>query len=189
MPQVTFTFDTEQDAPLIKSVVQLLDRLPGDDNKPIKENKTVKETKLTKVADPAVSFAEFKKAAKEAKSEHGEDFVSVVLDAAGVDKQSTLLKTVSHVEEPLWSPIMDAWKEGPDDSQTDDSDDWEDEIDKALQTPKVDPESVILALRAASKEKGRDHAKEIMSKHGADNLTAVRKCSDKQLTSMMKDLV
>lgn len=142
-----------------------------------------------------VTFDTFKAAAKKAKADHGEDFVKEMIEQAGAELESTLLKSVSAVDAELRQEIMDLWIAGPteqaaDEPEDDLDDDLEDDgLDEDEADADIDPEAVKTALKAYSKSEGREAAKEIMTKNGAVALSKVSDCSQKQLAAMMKELV
>lgn len=148
-----------------------------------------------------VTFDTFKAAAKKAKADHGEDFVKEMIEQAGAELESTLLKSVSAVDAELRQEIMDLWVAGPTEQAADEpEDDLDDDLDDDLEDDleddgldddeaDIDPEAVKTALKAYSKSEGREAAKEIMTKNGAAALSKVNDCSQKQLAAMMKELV
>lgn len=150
-----------------------------------------------KAASAKVTFDTFKVTAKKAKADHGEDFVKEMIEQAGAELKSTLLKSVSAVDAELRQEIMDLWIAGPTEQAADEpEDDLDDDLDDDLEDDglgdddaDIDPEAVKTALKAYSKSEGREAAKEIMTKNGATALSKVNDCSQKQLAAMMKALV
>ncbi len=137
----------------------------------------------TETAAPAtdVSFNDFKKAAKAAKTTHDEAFVSSVMIANGVEKQSTLLKTCAAATPEQYEAIIAGWEVGPveiDDDGFGDDDDLDDE-------PEVSADAVKIALKAYAKSESKDAAKEVMKKYKVEALSDVDKCTPKVLASIL----
>lgn len=133
-----------------------------------------------------VTFAQLKKAAQEAKKEHGQEFVVEVIEAAGGEGAS-LAKKLSSLEEDVYATVVEAFEEGPEESLDDAQDDLNDD-DGLDEEAEIDAETVQKALRALAKEGERDEAKRIMTDNGCKTLAEVKKASVKQLTAMMKEL-
>lgn len=169
----------EENAQLIDAMNQLM--LGG----------TTASTTTTSGAGDAVTMQAFKNAAKKAKKTHGEDWCQTVLEDAGVDIKSSLGRSLSAVDEDAYQTIMDAWAEGPQD--TDDLDEEEEEEDDDLldedDEAEVDAEAVKKALKAYAKSEGRDEAKAIMTKHKITALSGVDKMKPAAMAKLMKALV
>tara|TARA_R110000822_G_scaffold84867_3_gene199060 strand:+ start:35284 stop:35868 length:585 start_codon:yes stop_codon:yes gene_type:complete len=132
------------------------------------------------------SFEDFKKAAKAAKKDHGEEFAKQVLISAGVEVTSTLGRAVSKAGENQYDSIIAEWVAGPpaveDDGLEEDDGFGDDE-------PTVTAEAVKTALKAYAKDTGREEAKAVMAKHGAASLSKVDDCTPAQLQAMFAELV
>lgn len=155
-----------------------------------KPNKTKSEkAEKPKEESTAYSVNDLKVAAKAAKKDHSEDFVNGVLDDAGVKEAASLGRRMSAVDEDDYGDIIAALNAGPmateQASDEPSDDDWGDEDDGA----NIDPEAVKTAIKAYGKEVSRDAAKKVMNDNGAKLLSDVDKCSQKQLTAMMNELL
>lgn len=144
-------------------------------------------------ADEGISLTEFRNAAKAAKSEFGEEFAMKVLKDCGVAVKDTLGRSTSAANADQYEEIIAAWKAGPQESEEEELDDDDgfgddDDLDSEEEA-EVDAEAVKTALKAYSKEHGRDAAKEIMTKHGAAALSKVDDLPAAKLAAMMKELV
>jgi len=111
--------------------------------------------------------------------------ISHVLDKVGAPTGNSLAKRVSAMDSDDYASFISGCEAGPtesDDDLEDDDDDLEDDDDE--EAPTV--EAVKTALRAYSKSTGREEAKAIMNKNGADKLSEVDKCNESQLIAMFK---
>lgn len=151
-----------------------------------------KASNATAKADKGIQFTEFRNAAKAAKSEFGEEFTMKVLKDCGVAVKDTLGRSISAASADQYEEIIAAWKAGPQESQEKELDDddglGDDDLDGEDEA-EVDAEAVKTALKAYSKEHGRDEAKAIMAKHGAAALSKVDDLPAAKLSAMMKELV
>ena len=160
-------------------------------NKPVKETK-VEKTKVeeTKVEEPAgTTIDDVKKAAKKAKSDHGEEFTMQVLKDSGVDVAATLGRSMAKIPKEAYDTIIGLWEFGPqvvEQTADEPEDAWDEEEED---TSEVTVEAVTTALKAYSKEKGRDIAKKIMNDNGAKLLSNVAECTPAQLQAMFKALI
>ena len=149
----------------------------------------------TAKASYTLSLDDVKAAAKAAKAEFGEEFAMQVLKDAGVKVATTLGRSMSAIDEEQYEEVITAWEAGPqqteqsDDTPDDDDDFGDDDDGLDDDSGEVDAEAVKTALKAYSKEHGRDEAKAIMTKHGAASLSKVDDLPAKKLAAMMKDLV
>ena len=149
-------------------------------------------------ADDSISLTEFRNAAKAAKAEFGEEFAVKVLKDCGVAVKDTLGRSTSSASADQYEEIIAAWQAGPQESEEEESEEEELDDDDGLgddddldgeEEAEVDAEAVKTALKAYSKEHGRDAAKEIMTKHGAAALSKVDDLPAAKLAAMMKELV
>ena len=154
-----------------------------------------KKTESAPDTTSTISLADFKAAAKAAKTEFGEEFAMEVLKEAGVKTATTLGRSISAVDADQYGDIIELWQSGPqttssddtpEDDLDDDEDDFEDEDDTSAE---VSADAVKTALKAYAKEQGRDEAKAIMTKYGASALSAVDDLPAKKLAAMLKELV
>lgn len=142
-----------------------------------------------------LSLDQVKRAAKKAKSAHGEAFADGVLDSFGVKAGASLGRRMSAIDESDYQVIVDAWVAGPQteaasDEPEDDLDDgFDDDDGLGDDESEVTADAVKTALKAYAKEVGRDEAKEIMTKHGAAALSKVDDCTPAQLKAMFAALV
>jgi len=149
----------------------------------------------TKAEATGPTLADVKKAAKAAKTEHGEDFANDVLDELGVKAAASLGRRMAAIEESQYAEAIAGWESGPEvNGNTDDDDDLDDDglDDDGLDddsTPPPTAEAVKTALKAYSKSVGREEAKAIMADNGAKVLSEVDNCSPEQLSAMFKLLV
>ena len=161
-------------------------------------NKPAPTTKKETGAEASgLTLDQVKRAAKKAKSAHGEDFANEVLDSFDVKEGASLGRRMSAIDESDYQAIVDAWVAGPqaeqasnepeDDDDLDDDDLGDDGLDD--DESEVTAEAVKTALKAYAKEVGRDEAKDIMQKHGATALSKVDDCTPAQLKAMFAELV
>lgn len=187
--QVTYSIDlTPENADKIEAVNHIL--LTGTYKvHAATESDTTENT--TEKAGP--SLDDVKGAAKKAKSNHGEDFANSVLDSFDVKEASTLGRRMSAIDECDYQAIIDAWANGPqvtEQASDEPEDDLEDDLDDTVEDEShVTAEAVKTALKAYAKEVGRNEAKEIMQKHGANALSKVDACTPEQLKAMFAELV
>lgn len=160
---------------------------PAKKEAPAKTETTTESSGLT--------LDQVKRAAKKAKSAHGEDFANSVLDSFGVKAAASLGRRMSSIDESDYQAIVDAWVAGPQtepasDEPEDDLDDgFDDDDGLGDDESEVTADAVKTALKAYAKEVGRDEAKEIMQKHGAAALSKVDDCTPAQLKAMFAELV
>lgn len=160
---------------------------PAKKEAPAKTETTTESSGLT--------LDQVKRAAKKAKSAHGEDFANSVLDDFDVKEGASLGRRMSSIDESDYQAIVDAWVAGPQTEQA--SDEPEDDLDDGFDDDdglgddesEVTADAVKTALKAYAKEVGRDEAKEIMQKHGAAALSKVDDCTPDQLKAMFAELV
>ena len=189
---------TPENAPKIDAINRIMlgadytAEAPAPEKKPSEASKPSSPSE-TETADTSssVTLEDVKNAAKAAKKDHGEEFAMQVLKDNDVDVKSSLGRSMSAIPEDKYEMIIEMWETGPvqqqdDDLPEDDSFDDEDDGFDDDDTPTV--ESVQAALKAYSKEKSREEAKEIMQKHGATALSKVADCTSAQLIAMMKEL-
>lgn len=162
-------------------------------SKPTKTSEAVKEsTAPAKEELPVVSAEKFKKAAQQAKKEHGEDFCIQVLKDIDVEA-ATLGRAIVKVEEDQRQSVMDIWSAGPTEQASDEPDDLdeedEDDFDDEEDDSEVSVEAVKTALKAYAKKVGRDEARELMQSAGAKSLSAVDNLSSAKLSALFKKLV
>lgn len=143
-----------------------------------------------------LTLDQVKRAAKKAKSAHGEDFANSVLDEFDVKAAASLGRRMSAIDEADYQAIVDKWVAGPQvteqaaDEPEDDLDDgFDDDDGLGEDESEVTADAVKTALKAYAKEVGRDEAKEIMQKHGAAALSKVDDCTPAQLKAMFAELV
>jgi len=149
-----------------------------------------KSTDTQESSTSTVSLEDVKNAAKKAKSEFGEEFAMKVLKDAGVDVKTTLGRSMAAIDEELYESVIASWTAGPQESEDnleDDDDFGDDDLDE--DEGDVDADAVKTALKAYSKEHGRDKAKEVMSNHKVKALSGVDDLSGAALAKLMKDLV
>lgn len=165
-------------------------------SKPEKAEKPAPVEKKTTAKAAEVSLDDLKTAAKTAKSAHGEAFCLQVLEDFDVEVGSTLGSSIKAIDESQYAVIIKAWEQGPKKSAksaSKDEDDFEEADDEDSydddEESEVTAESVKTALKAYSKEVGREEAKAIMNKHGAASLAKVDDLPQKKLIAMMKELV
>lgn len=183
---------TPANAELIDKVSKLI---LGDDYtaKPEKtSDKTTSKPEKTEAKDTSkatTSLADFKKAAKAAKDEFGEEFVTSVIEAAGIEPKQTLARSVAAVPEEQYDDIIALWQAGPEEAAntSDDSDDDFDDDDS--DDADVTPEAVKTAVKAYAKENGRDEAKELMAKHGAKSLAEIDNLKPAQLAKLLEECI
>ena len=189
MDKITVTVDaTEENLAKIasllfnKNVVTTQTTSPATDSKK-KETESVKKDA---VEESEHSLADLKEATKLAKKEHGEDFCNSVFEQFG-ELKSTLGRTVSAVDTSNYSKIIELLVAGPSAGSSDDlDDDLDDDLGEEDSDVEIDAETVKMALKAYSKEKGRDEARKIMQDIGkAKTLSKVDECSKEQLAKMM----
>jgi hypothetical protein len=161
---------------------------PAKQEAPAKTETTTESSGLT--------LDQIKRAAKKAKSAHGEDFANSVLDEFGVKEASSLGRRMSSIDEGDYDAIAEKWAAGPQvteqasDEPEDDLDDgFDDDDGLGDDESEVTADAVKTALKAYAKEVGRDEAKEIMQKHGAAALSKVDDCTPAQLKAMFAELV
>lgn len=196
---VTFNIPaTQENAELIHKVSELV--IPGYTRKSPVAEETAASTKSTQAAKKdkpakeetpedsgAVDFTQFKKAAKEAKKEHGEEFCMEILEAAGYESKSTLGRSLAQVESAHYETIIAAWSEGPQDDDSSDDEDLDDDFDdEEDDEPEVEVPAVKKAVKAFAKEKGRDEAKQMMKKYGCDTLKDVEDLDSSDLVKLFK---
>lgn len=143
-----------------------------------------------------LTLDQVKRAAKKAKSAHGEDFADSVLDEFNVKAAASLGRRMSAIDEADYDAIVEKWAAGPQvteqasDEPEDDLDDgFDDDDGLGEDESEVTADAVKTALKAYAKEVGRDEAKEIMQKHGAAALSKVDDCTPAQLKAMFAELV
>ncbi len=133
---------------------------------------------------------EFKKAAKVAKKEHGEEFTMQVMKDAGIKVATTLGKSMSAVHADQYDMIIALWEAGPQESEDDlGDDDGLGEDDDGLDEEVPSAEAVQKALKAYSKSESREAAKAIMTKYKVKALSDVPNCDDATLIAMFAELV
>lgn len=141
--------------------------------------------KAATAATEETSYDQFKDCIKKVKAEHGQEFIDTTLSAAGVTIGASLAKTVSAVDPEQYADLIEILSAGPTDQAADEpEDDGFDDDDGLEDEAEVTVEAVKAAAKAYAKDVGRDEAKEIMTKHGAPTLTAIDKCTPKQLAEM-----
>ena len=173
--------EIEQKATKYSAQDKAYEAIKADEQKVAQQAKAEQEAEQ-EAEGSEVTFDDVKKAAKKAKADHGEEFVMEVLKAAGVKVAPTLRRSVSNIDKDMYEEIISAWKEGfkLTDQASDEPEDYgldNEYFDDEEDTSEVTAEAVKTALRAYSKEVGRDTAKEIMTKHGATALSKVDDCS------------
>jgi len=178
--QITYTIAVvPENATMIDQINQILlgGDYTADVNVPIKDGLEEAAGKAE-----AITLEMLKKAAKEAKEEHGEEFALSVLEAHDVKVAKTLGRSMSAVDKKSYAAIIEMWKGGPITEPGSDDDDFDDDPEE------VTAEAVKDALKSYAKEVGRDEAKEIMTKHGASALSKVADLDQKKLNALMKAL-
>lgn len=200
---VTYTIAlTSENAPKIDAINRII---LGEDYTteaptkaaPAKEPVKADPAKTETVAEPSsLTLDQVKRAAKKAKSTHGEGFANSVLDEFGVKEASSLGRRMSSIDEGDYDAIAEKWAAGPQvteqvsDEPEDDLDDgFDDDDGLGDDESEVTADAVKTALKAYAKEVGRDEAKEIMQKHGATALSKVDDCTSTQLKAMFAELV
>lgn len=197
---VTYTIClTPENAQKIDAINKiLLGTIYTEESTPSKSEKAEKPAQVEKKATASktveVSLDDLKTAAKAAKAAHGEAFCLQVLEEYKVEVGATLGASIKAIDESQYAGIIKAWEQGPKKSTKStakDEDDFEesDEEDDDDEESEVTAESVKTALKAYSKETGREEAKAIMNKHGAASLAKVDDLPQKKLIAMMKELV
>ncbi len=126
----------------------------------------------TPPTDNGTTLDEFKKAAKVAKKEHGEEFTMQVMKDAGIKVATTLGKSMSAVHADQYDMIIALWEAGPQESEELD-DDGLGEDDDGLGEEVPSAEAVQKALKAYSKSESREAAKAIMTKY---QVKALERC-------------
>lgn len=121
-----------------------------------------------------MSFAAFKKLITAAKKEHGEDFVTEVLEEVGDGTGTTLLKAATAVDSSAYADVAEALELGPD--------------NEGEEEAEVDVESVKAAMRAYSKEHSMSAAKKLMRGYGISNLAGIVKLESDDLADMFAEL-
>lgn len=160
--------------------------------KPAASKSSKKPTKTTEPEAPAsgLSLEDIRSAAKAAKAEFGEEFTMQVLKDAGVEVKATLGRSVSAIPTESYEEIAATWKSGPQQGDLDLEDDLDElDSDDLESEDEVDAEAVKVALKAYSKEHGREEAKAIMTKYKVSALSKVDSLENKQLVALMKELV
>lgn len=164
-----------------------------EEHKMDEPNKTsAKKAAPAKKAEPeeestGLTLEDIRTAAKKAKSEFGEEFTMQVLKDADVDVKATLGRSMSAIPEEQYEDVIAAWQAGPQESDDLEDDDLEDDLEE--DEGEVDAEAVKTALKAYSKEHGRDEAKAIMTKHKVKALSGVDDLKPAALAKLMKELV
>jgi len=132
------------------------------------------------------TYDQFKDCIKKVKAEHGQEFIDATLTEAGITLGASLAKSVAAVDASQYADLMEVLNAGPTESAVDEPEDdgFDDDEDGLEDEAEVTVESVKAAAKAYAKDVGRDEAKEIMTKHGAPTLTAIDKCTPKQLAAM-----
>ena len=194
MSTVSYTLEITKDTATLRAAIEALISGP-----PSKEDKPAKATKVAKPEKSEgsdISFADFKKAGMKAKRDEGEDFANDVVNEFCDKPGATLGRTLSKIEQEDYSAIVDLWAAGLeeeeaddddlDDDDLDDDDLDDDDLDDDDDDGEIDPEAVKTALKAYSKDVGREKAKALMAKNGASALSKVSACSQKQLAKMLK---
>lgn len=150
----------------------------------------------TTTESSGLTLDQVKRAAKKAKSAHGEDFANSVLDEFDVKAASSLGRRMSAIDEGDYDAIVEKWAAGPqvteqasDEPEYDLDDGFDDDDGLGDDESEVTADAVKTALKAYAKEVGRDEAKEIMQKHGAAALSKVDDCTPAQLKAMFAELV
>ena len=192
---VTFTIAaTLENQEIIANMTALL--VGGTPTKPAME--TPEKPANKKAADKVeevevvgdITLAEFKAAAKKAKTEHDDDFAMEVLTTNGVTVAATLGRSLSKVDPEDYAAIMEAWAEGPKAEAPADDDLGDDDLDDDLDDEaEVDAEAVKTALKAYSKSTGRDEAREIMASYKCKSLNDVDKLKPAQLAALLQEIV
>jgi hypothetical protein len=137
------------------------------------------------------TFAELKVAAKAAKVAHGNDFAMETLESLGVTMANTLGKSISAVDQSMFSDVIAAFEAGPQETPTTEEPEEDDGFDEEEEedTSEVTAEAVKTALKAYAKSVSRDEAKAIMQEHGAAALSKVDDCTPAQLKAMFSKLL
>lgn len=135
-----------------------------------------------------LTLDQLKRAAKKAKSEHGEEFANSVLDGFDVKAAASLGRRMSAINEGDYQAIVDLWADGPK-AELEAEDDLDEDDGLGDDESEVTADAVKVALRAYAKEVGRAEAKEIMTKNGASALSKVDDCTPAQLKAMFAALV
>lgn len=130
------------------------------------------------------TYDQFKDCIKKVKAEHGQEFIDATLTEAGITLGASLAKSVAAVDATQYADLMEVLNAGPTESAADEPEDDGFDDDDLDDEAEVTVESVKAAAKAYAKDVGRDEAKEIMTKHGAPTLTAIDKCTPKQLAAM-----
>jgi len=168
-----------------------------------KPKRTRKSTKPT--------FEDLRAATKAAKEEHGTEFCEKAITSIdGVEKASTLLKTIGNVEKADYADAITKLKAGPvfeevDETETKDStslfdDAVEEEFEAddgfgeeeptkeemAEELPELDAAVVESSLRGYAKVNGRQKGVAILHSVGATSITEVRDMSQEKLYAITK---
>lgn len=153
----------------------------------VKETKSVAEKDTTETA--GVSQSDLQAAAKDAKTEHGVDFVKETITAVGGTLVRSLPKSLSSIDVEKHDEFLELLNVGPtstEQSSDELEDDFgydEDDLD-GEEAPTA--EAVKIALKAHAKEHGHAAARKIMNDNGAAKLQNVDDCTPAQLTAMFK---
>ena len=139
--------------------------------------------------DDGLTLDDIKTFAKKCKKDHGEEFAMAVLKKAGVDVKASLGRSMSAIDEDDYATIVEAWKAGPQDDDDEGDLDDDDDLDEEEEEAEVDADAVKTALKAYSKEHGRDKAKKIMAKFDLTKLADVDDMDDDDMAKLLKKVL
>lgn len=128
-----------------------------------------------------LSIDDMKKLVRAAKAEHGEDFCKDCIGAVEGKTNVSLGRCLSSVKEDRYADLKALLEAGPEESDEEDDD--------GLGADEVSVEDVKKAVRAYSKEAGRDEAKALLKKYGCGSLTQVDDLDQDDLQALMDECV
>jgi hypothetical protein len=189
MNSVTYTVAlTPENAPAIDAINKIL--LSGDYGRCAGTPAAPVSTPTAAPTSTDDYTAAVKRAAAANKAEHGEEFCLSVLDTLGIETAKTLRGSLKNITEAKYKDVLRAWAAGPVAAAPDeDVDDWDDDEEEETAPAKVDPEAVKTAVRAYAKEHGREAAKKVMDKFGAEALSTLEELDAKSLAGLFKAVI
>lgn len=211
---LTFTIDLN-DANAIATVKRMLDSI--EQSNPVKDTnnyiyagpKTDCQGETVEAANEesepvGLTLEDVKRATKQAKADYGEEEVHKMLDTLKVKKSPQLGRRVTALDPDQYQMVIKVLELGPNlkikipeegleletieevktlfDAAT------EEEENPAEAPAEISAEAVETALRAYAKSVGREEAKRIMQKQGANVLSEVKNCSDEQLLAIFNEV-
>lgn len=205
---LTFTLDLN-DNNAIATVKRMLDSI--EQSKPIKDTDNyIYAGPKTDCQDEAVEAAEentptgptledVKRAVKKAKADYGEEEVHKMLDTLKVKKSPQLGRRITTLDPSQYETVIGFLELGPikvdipdEELETETVEEVKtlfDAAEKEEAPAEISVEAVETALRAYAKSVGREEAKGVMQKHGANVLSEVKNCSPEQLQAMFDELI